>query len=99
MHHFRRLSFLLLAACMLGGAASAQTTAPPQKAANPAGSRAAEEAHRKEDIAKHRQMAQAHDEAARCLERGEKESLCQERLQAACKGIAVGRYCGMRHGG
>ena len=62
------------------------------------GTRDAEEAHRKEDIAKHRQMAQAHEDAARCLERGEKEQVCQERLQAACKGIAVGRYCGMRHG-
>jgi hypothetical protein len=74
-------------------AALAQSTAPAPKA----GTRAAEEAHRKEDIAKHRQMARAHEDAAKCLEAGEKESVCQERLQAACKGIAVGRYCGMRH--
>jgi hypothetical protein len=42
-------------------------------------------------------MARAHEEAAKCLESGEKESVCHERLREACKGIAVGRYCGMRH--
>ncbi len=77
------------------GIAFAQATPPAPKP----GSRAAEDAHRKDDIAKHRQMARAHEDAAKCLEGGEKESVCQERLQAACKGIAVGRYCGMRHGG
>jgi hypothetical protein len=54
--------------------------------------------HRKEDIARHRQMARAHEQAAQCLERGEKESVCQEQLRSACQGVAVGRYCGMRHG-
>ncbi|MCS6944939.1 MAG: hypothetical protein RMK97_05935 [Sutterellaceae bacterium] len=57
----------------------------------------ATEAHRRADIARHRQMARAHEEAARCLEAGEKEAVCHERLREACKGIAVGRYCGMRH--
>jgi hypothetical protein len=82
------LGLLLAASVALG-----QSSAPAPKP----GSRAAEDAHRKEDISKHRQMARAHEDAARCLEGGEKESVCQERLQAACKGIAVGRYCGMRH--
>lgn len=68
-------------------------TAAASKAAAPS----AEDAHRKEDIAKHRRMAKAHEEAAQCLEKGEKEATCQERLRAACQGIAVGRYCGMRH--
>lgn len=85
--------------------AQAQTAAPasapaaaPAKAAAPATpAKAADDAHRKEDIAKHRQMARAHDEAAKCLEGGEKESVCQDRLRAACTGIAVGRFCGMRH--
>ncbi len=85
------LSLTLLLAV---GMALAQGTTTPKP-----GSREAEDAHRKDDIAKHRQMARAHEEAARCLESGEKEAVCQERLQAACKGIAVGRYCGMRHGG
>lgn len=53
--------------------------------------------HRKADIAKHRQMARAHEDAARCLEANEKESVCHARLQEACKGIAVGKLCGMRH--
>jgi hypothetical protein len=56
-----------------------------------------EQAHRADDIARHRQMARAHEEAARCLEVGLPERQCQERLRAACKGIAVGQYCGMRH--
>jgi hypothetical protein len=42
-------------------------------------------------------MANAHEEAARCLEAGTAEKQCHERLREACKGIAVGQYCGMRH--
>jgi hypothetical protein len=57
----------------------------------------AEQAHRNDDIARHRQMARAHEEAAKCLEAGGSEKQCQERLREACKGIAVGQYCGMRH--
>jgi len=55
------------------------------------------DAHRKEDIAKHRTIAAAHQAAAQCLESGEKESVCHEALRKACQGIAVGKYCGMRH--
>jgi hypothetical protein len=43
-------------------------------------------------------MAAAHEASARCLEAGERESLCQDRLRKACEGIAIGRYCGMKHG-
>lgn len=57
----------------------------------------ADDAHRKEDIAKHRAIAAAHDAAAKCLEQGQKEATCHEALRKACQGIAVGRYCGMRH--
>ena len=56
-----------------------------------------ERAHRAGDIARHRQMARAHEDAARCLESGAPERQCQEKLREACKGIAVGQYCGMRH--
>ena len=56
-----------------------------------------ERAHRDDDVARHRQMARAHEEAARCLESGVPERQCQEKLREACKGIAVGQYCGMRH--
>lgn len=51
----------------------------------------------KEDIARHRAMAAAHEGAAKCLESGKKEDVCNKELQAACKGLAIGRYCGMKH--
>lgn len=51
----------------------------------------------KEDIQRHRAMAAAHEGAARCLESGKKDEVCEKELQAACKGLAVGKYCGMKH--
>ena len=51
----------------------------------------------KEDIARHRAMAAAHEAAAKCLESGKKEEICLKELQAACKGLAIGKYCGMKH--
>ncbi len=51
----------------------------------------------KEDIARHRAMAAAHEGAAKCLEAGKKEEVCMAELQTACKGLAIGKYCGMRH--
>ncbi len=51
----------------------------------------------KEDIARHRAMAAAHEGAAKCLESGKKEDVCTAELQAACKGLAIGKTCGMRH--
>ena len=50
-----------------------------------------------EDIRRHRAMAAAHEGAARCLEAGRGEKVCLQELQAACKGLALGKYCGMRH--
>jgi hypothetical protein len=52
---------------------------------------------KKEDIQRHRAMAAAHEAAAKCLESGKKEEVCEKELQAACKGLAIGKYCGMRH--
>lgn len=52
---------------------------------------------RKEDIQRHRAMASAHEAAAKCIESGKKEDICLKELQAACKGLAVGKYCGMKH--
>jgi hypothetical protein len=77
-------------------AAFAQSSAPAGKNP-PAAKSSKEDVHRNEDIARHRQMAKAHEEAARCLEAGTAEKQCHERLREACKGIAVGQYCGMRH--
>ena len=51
----------------------------------------------KEDINRHRAMAAAHEGAAKCLESGKKPEVCEKDLQAACKGLAVGKYCGMKH--
>jgi hypothetical protein len=50
-----------------------------------------------EDIRRHRAMAAAHEAAAKCLESGRGEKVCVQELQAACKGLALGKYCGMRH--
>jgi hypothetical protein len=51
----------------------------------------------KEDIAKHRTMAAAHEAAAKCLESGKGDAVCNNALQAACKGLAIGKFCGMKH--
>ena len=52
---------------------------------------------RKEDITRHRAMAKAHTDAAICLESGKREADCDKALQAACKGLAIGKSCGMKH--
>ena len=51
----------------------------------------------RDDIARHRAMAAAHEAAAKCLESGKKDEVCEKELQAACKGLAIGKYCGMKH--
>lgn len=50
-----------------------------------------------QDIQRHRAMAAAHEAAAQCLASGKKHDVCQKELQAACKGLAIGKYCGMKH--
>lgn len=51
----------------------------------------------KADIERHRAMAAAHEAAAKCLEGGKGEAVCMKELQAACKNLAIGKYCGMKH--
>jgi hypothetical protein len=51
----------------------------------------------KKDVARHRAIASAHEAAAKCLESGKKEEACHKDLLAACKGLAIGKYCGMKH--
>ncbi|MFM9880144.1 MAG: hypothetical protein ACKVOO_07030 [Burkholderiaceae bacterium] len=51
----------------------------------------------KQDIARHKAMAAAHTAAAQCLQSGKAHDICNKELQAACKGLAVGKYCGMKH--
>jgi hypothetical protein len=50
-----------------------------------------------EDVKRHRAMAVAHEGAAKCLEAGKGEKVCMQELAVACKGLALGKYCGMRH--
>ena len=51
----------------------------------------------KADVAKHRAIAAAHEGAAKCLESGKKDDVCYKELLAACKGLAIGKFCGMKH--
>lgn len=51
----------------------------------------------KADVERHRAMAAAHEAAAKCLASGKGQDACMKELQAACKNIAIGKYCGMKH--
>jgi hypothetical protein len=86
--------FVVSVALFLCGVAAAQTAPPP--ATKPAAAAALSD-HVKKDVSRHRAMAAAHEGAAKCLESGKTEEVCQKELQASCKGLAIGRYCGMRH--
>lgn len=55
------------------------------------------EQENKADAERHRAMAAAHEAAAKCLESGKGHDQCVKELQAACKGLAIGKYCGMKH--
>lgn len=74
----------LLLSLILAGAAGAAVAAES-------------DADRKKDIVRHRAMSAAHEAAARCLESGKSHEVCEKELTAACKGIPIGKYCGMRH--
>lgn len=84
-----RLAAVALAAMLATGPLLAQTPAP-----KPATTLSE---HARQDITRHRAMAAAHEAAARCLEAGRPEADCQKELAVACKGLAIGKYCGMRH--
>jgi len=79
--------------------AMAADTAPktPAKPARSAVDPAKEAEHAKEDIKRHRIMAAAHEAAAKCQESGKGEDFCMAELAKACKGIAYGKHCGMKH--
>lgn len=90
------------------GVALAQASGTPPAASAPAPSapaarqatgtsKSAADKHRQQDIIQHRAMSAAHEEAAKCLEAGRPEAACHEALQKACRGIAIGKYCGMKH--
>jgi hypothetical protein len=50
-----------------------------------------------EDAKRHRIMATAHEAAAKCLEAGKGEKACLEQLRKDCKGVGIGKYCGLKH--
>ena len=51
-----------------------------------------------EDARRHRALAAVHEAAARCLEGGNGEKVCLEQLRKDCKGLGIGKYCGLKHG-
>ena len=51
----------------------------------------------KKDIADHRAMADAHLNAAKCFEAGKSDKDCHAQLAKDCKGLGIGKYCGMKH--
>lgn len=67
-------------------AATAELAAAPQL-----------DAHTLKDVERHLGMARAHEQAAQCLAQGKPYDDCQKQLQASCKGLALGKNCGMRH--
>lgn len=88
----RRVAAVLAVATLAVGPLRAQTPAAPKPAAP-----ATLSDHVRTDIVRHRAMAAAHEAAARCLEAGRPEADCQKELAVACKGLAIGKHCGMRH--
>jgi hypothetical protein len=81
-------------AIAMGADAPAKEKAKPARAAvDPA----KDAEHRGEDVKRHRHMAAAHEAAAKCLESGREEDACNAELAKACRGIAYGKYCGMKH--
>lgn len=89
---------LAFAVCAAALSATAQTAPTAKPAATSAtATTAGPDADAQKDMARHRAIAAAHEGAAKCLESGKKEEVCHKDLQAACKGIAIGKYCGMKH--
>lgn len=54
-------------------------------------------AHVKAIIEQHKAIAAAHEAAAQCLASGKDEETCHGELAKACKGLAIGKRCGMKH--
>ena len=92
--NFPLVSILCLSLSLSAIAAEPPGGKPPARSAvDPA----LEAQHTKEDVRRHRLMAAAHEAAAKCQESGKDEDFCNAELAKACKGIAYGKYCGMKH--
>lgn len=87
------MSAAILAATLAAGAAYAQD--------KPVATKKTEKGHGaaeiQKDIADHRAMADAHLAAAKCLEGGKGEKECHTQLTKDCKGLGIGKLCGMKH--
>jgi hypothetical protein len=95
-----RILFALVVLAITPTLAMAADTAGTKTTTKPATSKvdpALEAEHTKEDVKRHRIMAAAHEAAAKCQESGKDEDFCNAELAKACKGIAYGKYCGMKH--
>jgi len=90
---------LILAAVFLAAAAQAHDHdhAKAQSDAKTQGASAPLDAHARADMERHRAMAKAQEAATQCLAAGRDHEQCQKQLQADCKGLALGKFCGMRH--
>jgi hypothetical protein len=88
---------LCCTASTLAVAADTPVTKAPAKPATSKVDPVLEAEHTKEDIRRHRIIAAAHEAAAKCLESGKDEDSCNAELAKACKGIAYGKHCGMKH--
>ena len=97
MKRFLLVLMLFAMAPALAIAADTPATKAPAKPATSKVDPALEAAHTKEDVRRHRIIAAAHEAAAKCQESGKNEEICDAELAKACKGIAYGKYCGMKH--
>ena len=96
----KRILFAVLIFVLFPAFAFGAETTTPKSPAKPAATKvdpALEPAHTKEDVRRHRIIAAAHEAAAKCQESGKDEEICDAELAKACKGIAYGKYCGMKH--
>ncbi len=86
----RRWISMLVAAMLIAMPVSAQDKAKK-------GEKPHSTAEVQKDILDHRAMADAHLAAAKCLEGGKGEKECHAQLTKECKGLGIGKLCGMKH--
>lgn len=71
---------------LAGGVMAAEKAAKPE-----------DPVHVRKSIEDHLGMAEAHLAAAQCLKSGKAEKECHAQLAKDCKGLGIGKYCGMKH--
>lgn len=86
----KRFLQIMLIALLMAGVAHAQDKAKKGEAAHSA-------AEVQKDIQDHLAMADAHTAAAKCLQGGKGEKDCHAQLVKDCKGLGIGKLCGMKH--